>query len=78
MPWIEDCHVWVGATNCYLKCVGELWKWVCGSCGTTLAACLEALAHHQNVACIIVSGNDLNESCSSDLIELAPLPYFCG
>ena len=36
------CHVWAGASSCYLELFDKLQKWICR---ISLAACLEPLAH---------------------------------
>ena len=44
------CHVWAGATSCCLELLDKLQKQMCRTVGPSLAAFLELLAHHQNVA----------------------------
>ena len=44
------CQVWAGAPRCYLELLDKLQKWICKTVGPSLAASLEPLAHHQNVA----------------------------
>ena len=44
------CHVWTGASSCYLEFLNKLQKRICRTVGPSLAASLEPLAHHQNVA----------------------------
>ena len=44
------CHVWAGALSCYLELLDKLEKGICRTVGPSLAASLEPLAHHQNVA----------------------------
>ena len=44
------CHVWVGAPSCYLELLDKLQKRICRAVGPSLAAFLEPLAHHENVA----------------------------
>ena len=39
------CHVWVGATSCYLELLDKLKKRICRTVGPSLAASLEPLAH---------------------------------
>ena len=43
------CHVWAGASSCYLELLDKLQKWICRTVDSSLAAFLEPLAHHQNV-----------------------------
>ena len=40
------CHIWAGATNCYLELLDKLQKQICRSVGPSLAASLEPLANH--------------------------------
>ena len=50
-PCIEYCcHVWAGASSCYLELLGKLQKWICSTAGPSLAFSLEPLAHCHNVA----------------------------
>ena len=44
------CHVWAGAHGCFLELLDKLQKQICRSVGPSLAASLELLAHHRNVA----------------------------
>ena len=44
------CHVWVGAPSCYLDLLNKLPKRICRIVGPSLAASLEPLAQHRNVA----------------------------
>ena len=39
------CHVWAGATSCYLDLLDKLQKRICSIVGPSLAASLEPLAH---------------------------------
>ena len=55
-PYMEYyCHVWAGAPSCYLELLDKLPKWICRTVGPSLAASLELLAHHQNVASLSLS-----------------------
>ena len=40
------CHVWAGASSCYLELVDKLQKRICRTVGPSLATSLEPLAHH--------------------------------
>ena len=44
------CHVWAGAPSCYLELLDKLQKRICRTVGPSLAASLEPLAHHRNMA----------------------------
>ena len=69
------CHVWGGAPSCYLALLDKLQKQMCQTAGPSLAASLEPLAHHQNVASLSVFYTQYFDRCSSELAELVPLPY---
>ena len=50
-PFMEYCcHVWVGAPNVYLDMLDKLQKRISRTVIPLLAACLEPLAHRQDVA----------------------------
>ena len=44
------CHVRAGAPSCYLEMLDKLEKQRCRTVGPSLAASLEPLAHHRNMA----------------------------
>ena len=44
------CYVWAVAPSCYLELLDKLQKRLCRTVGPSLAASLEPLALHQNVA----------------------------
>ena len=45
-PYMEYCcHVWAGASSCYLELLDKLQKRICRTVGPSLAASLEPLAH---------------------------------
>ena len=44
------CHVWAGVPSCYLELLDKLQKRMCQTVGPSLAASLEPLNHHRNVA----------------------------
>ena len=69
------CHVWPGAPSCYLELLDKLQKRICSTVGPSLAASLEPLADHQNVASLSLFCSYHFGRCSSELTELAPLPY---
>ena len=72
------CHVWAGAPSCYLELLDKLQKRICRTVGHSLAASLETLAHHRNVASLSLFYRYYFGRCSSELAELVPLPYFRG
>ena len=44
------CHAWSGVPSCYLELLDKLQKQTCRTVSPSLAACLEAFVHPQNVA----------------------------
>ena len=44
------CHFWDGAPSCYLEFLDKLQKRICRTVGLSLAASLEPLTHHRNMA----------------------------
>ena len=69
------CHVWAGAPSCYLELLDKLQKQICGTVGPSLAASLEPLAHHQNVASLSLFYRYYFGRCSLEPAELVPLPF---
>ena len=47
---MEYCHVWARAPSCYLELLDKLQKQICRTVGPSVAASLEPLACHRNVA----------------------------
>ena len=75
-PCIEHCcHVWADASSCYLELLGKLQKRICRTVGLSLAASLEPLAYHQNVASFSLFYRYYFGRCSSELAQLVPLPF---
>ena len=72
------CRVWAGAPSCYLELLDKLQKWICRTVGPSLAASLEPLAHHRNVASLSLFYRYYFGRCSSELAQLVPLPYSRG
>ena len=71
-------YVWAGALSYYLKLLDKLQKRICRTVGPSLAASLEPLAHHRNVACLSLFYRYYFGRCSSELAELVPLPCSRG
>ena len=44
------CHIWAGAPSWYLGLLDKLQRWIYRTVGPSLAASLEPVAHHQNLA----------------------------
>ena len=69
------CHVQTGAPSCYLELLDKLQKQICRTAGPSLAASLEPLAHHQNLASLSLFDRYYFGRYSSELAELVPPPY---
>ena len=69
------CHVWAGARSCYPELLDKLQKRICRTVGPSLAASLEPLAHHRNVASLSLFYRYYFGRCSSELAQLVPLPF---
>ena len=73
------CHVWVrAAPSCYMELLDKVQKQICRTVGPSLAASLEPLAHHQNVASLSLFCRYYFGRWSSELAQLVPLPYSQG
>ena len=72
------CHVWAGAPSCCLELLDKLQKRICRTVGPSLAASLEPLAHHRNVAGLSLFYKYYFGRCSSKLTQPVPLPYSRG
>ena len=70
--------IWYGAQNFYLELLDKLEKQICNTVGPSLAAFLEPLAHHQNVASLSLFYLHYFGRCSSELAQLVPLHFSCG
>ena len=69
------CHVWADAPSCYLELLDKLQKWISRTIGPLLAASLEPLPHHWNVASLSLLYRYYFGRRSSELAQLIPLPY---
>ena len=72
------CHVWAGAPSCYLELLDKLQKRICRTVCPSLAASLETLVHHRNVASLSFFYRYYFARCSSKLTQLVPPPYSRG
>ena len=72
------CRVWAGAPSSYLELLDKLQKRIGRTVCSSLAASLEPLAHHQNVASLSCFYRYYFGWCSSELAELVPLPFSQG
>ena len=68
------CHVWAGASSCYLELLEKLQKLIYRTVGPSINASLEPLAHHRNVASLSLFYRYYFGKCSSELTQLVPLP----
>ena len=69
------CHVWAGASSCYLELLDNLQKGICRTVGPSLASSLESLAHRRDLASLSLFYSYYFGRCSSELLQLAPLPF---
>ena len=68
IPCMEYCcHVWAGATSCYLELLDKLQNWICMTVGLSLATSLEPLTHRRNVASLNYLYKYYFGRCSSEL-----------
>ena len=72
------CHVWAGAPSYYLELLDKLQKQICRIVGPSVAASLEPLAHHRNVASLSLFYRYYFGRCSSELAQLVALPLSRG
>ena len=68
------CHVWAGAPSCYMELLDKRQERICRTVGPSLAACIELLAHRQNVVSLSLFYSYYFARCSSELAQLVPLP----
>ena len=69
------CHVWACAPSCYLELLDKPQKRIRRTVGPSLAASLEPLAHHRNVASLSLFYRYYLGRCSSELAKIIPLPF---
>ena len=69
-------HIWAVAPSCYLELLDKLQKR--RTVGPSLAASLEPLAHHENVASLSLFYSYYFGRSSSELVQLVPLPFSRG
>ena len=70
------CHVWAGASSCYLELLDNLQKQICRTVDPSLAASLEPLVHRRNMASLSLFYRCYFRKCSSELAQLVPLSDF--
>ena len=66
------------APSCYLEFLDKLQKRICRTVSSSLAASLEPLVHRRNVASLSIFYRYFFGRFSSELAQLAPLPYVPG
>ena len=77
-PYMECCcHIWTGASSCYLELLEKLQKRICRTVGPSLPASLEPLAHRRNVACSSLFYRYYFGRCS-EMTQLVPFPFSRG
>ena len=72
------CHIWAGASSCYLDLLDKQQKQICRIVGPSLDGSLEPLAHRRNVASLSLFYRYYFGRCSSELAQLVPLPFSRG
>ena len=72
------CHIWASAPCLYLELLDKLQKQICRTVGPSLAASLEPSVHHQNVVSLSLFYRYYFGRCSSELVQLVPLPFSQG
>ena len=71
-----SCLGW--SPSCYLELLDKLQKQICSTVGPSVAASLEPLVHHRNVASLSLFYRYYFGTCSSELAQLVPLPFSRG
>ena len=69
------CHIWAGASSCYLELIDKLQKRICRTVAPSLPAFLEPLADHRNLASLSLFCRYYFGRCSLELAQLAPRPF---
>ena len=72
------CHVWTGTPSCYLGLLFKVQKQICRTVGSLLAAFLESLAHHRNVARLSLFYRCYLGRCSWELAQLVAQQFSWG
>ena len=71
------CHTWAGGPSCYSELLDKLQKPICRTVTPSLAPSLEPLTHCRNAdnLSLFYYYRYYFGRCSSELLELVPLPY---
>ena len=78
-PCMESCCcIWACAPSCYWELLDKLQKLICRTVSASFATFLEPLARHQNVARLSLFYRFYFGRCSSELVQLVPLPFSGG
>ena len=72
------CHIWNNEPSCYLELLDNVQKSIRGTLSPSLAASLEPLAHHWNVARLSLFYRYYFGTCPSELAWVVPVPYSWG
>ena len=70
-----SCHVWAGASNCYLEMLDKLQKQIWGTARPPTAAFLEPLAQRWNVVSLSLFYSYHFGRYLSELAQMVPFPY---
>ena len=71
------CHIWAGATSCFLELLDKLQKRIWRTVGSSLSTSLEPLAYRRNVASLSLFYRYYFGRCSSELAQLVPYLSLC-
>ena len=69
------CHVWYVTPSRFLELLDKLQKKICKTTSPSLAASLELLVHHQNIASLSLFYRYYFGRYSSEWVQLVPLLY---
>ena len=72
------CHVWDGASSCYLELLDKLQRGICRTVGPSLNASLEPLARCRNLTSPSLFYMYYFDRCSYELAQLVPFLYSQG
>ena len=72
------CHIWSCTCSCYLEFLDKLQKRICRTAVLSVAACLESLVYHRNLASLSLFYRYFFGRCSSELAQLVPLAFSLG
>ena len=67
------CYAWAEGPSCFFELLPKQQKRICRTVGPLLAASLQPLTHHRNVASLNLFFRHYFGKCSSELAQLVPL-----